>query len=277
VLQATGSLELKIGPYPLDWTTGTAVAGAEMRVSEAGFFGLYESDTAIAPFWKSSSVLPRLTALPQGTSIYSPSGEYRLILESDSNLKLYSASNKTVWASGVRTLTTAVYALFVQRNGDFTVVDNSTLSANGQCEDNSCVEAWSAGTGNASVPDMYAQLAVQDNGQACVYRSDALFKKLKCFPEEPPGTMVVIHIDNIMMYLLDVCIQTYAILMCLKRVCLYDYTMTCRTCRRVIQSIKLVRNVLSAVVLIMCTCFTALTICCACFEEANSCMCISTC
>jgi hypothetical protein len=203
VLQKTGSLELKIGIYPLDWTTGTTVAGAEMRVSEEGFFGLYESVTAINPFWKSSSILPRLTLVPQDTSIYSPSGHYRLTLLSNSNLVLYSASNATVWSSGVRSDTAAVYALFVQRNGDLTVVDNSTVSATGQC-DNSCVVAWSAGTGNNNVTDMYAQLAVQDNGQACVYRSDADFGVLKCFPENPPGSMAVVPLINHTVCLLDV-------------------------------------------------------------------------
>lgn len=88
--------------------------------------------------------------LNQGDSIFSDNGQYRLTLQTDSNLVLYQGS-QPLWSSG--TVGAAAQRAVMQGDGNFVVYDQNNQPL------------WSTGTSNK--PGSF--LEVQNDGNVVIY------------------------------------------------------------------------------------------------------------
>jgi len=119
------------------------------RTGPPGSCGTAPATSARPP----SAVLEPGRGLGPGESLRSPGGQFRLVMQKDGNLVLYSAGHKALWASGTRG-SAGAWAV-MRRDGDFVV-----YSAAGRA-------LWSSGT--ARHPG--AWLALQADGDVVVYNS----------------------------------------------------------------------------------------------------------
>jgi peptidoglycan/xylan/chitin deacetylase (PgdA/CDA1 family) len=100
-----------------------------------------------------SAVLEPGRQLRPGASMQLPGRQFRLVMQLDGNLVLYSASEQALWMSGTRGVADAWASM--QRDGNFVVYSRTGRAV------------WASGT--AKHPG--AQLALQANGNVVVYDS----------------------------------------------------------------------------------------------------------
>jgi VCBS repeat-containing protein len=118
VMQSDGNLVVYDGSNQPLWATNTSGhAGAYLRLQDTGQLTL-ESATGTA-LWAGPAELTADTSLTVGHSLNSPSGAFRLTLQSDGNLVEYDAGANVVWATG----TSSGSKLIMQGDGNFVLYD----------------------------------------------------------------------------------------------------------------------------------------------------------
>lgn len=158
VLQGDGNLVLYDTAGRALWHTGTNGSAAQrLELQSDGNLVLYTA--ANAALWNSQTryghtALRAPTELRAGSSITSPNGKYRLIMQGDGNLVLYDASNRALWHTG--TDGSGANRLAVQGDGNLVLY----TASNGV--------SWQSGTRGAGL----TQLRLQDDGSLVGYRSD---------------------------------------------------------------------------------------------------------
>src|SRR5487761_2299629 len=97
VMQGDGNLVLYSAANSALWASNTSGnAGADLTLSDAGVLGVDSGTTVI---WAATAVLTPNATLVATQSIRSPNGQFRLSMQGDGNLVLYSAANSALWAS----------------------------------------------------------------------------------------------------------------------------------------------------------------------------------
>src|SRR5487761_2407701 len=97
VMQGDGNLVLYSAANSALWASNTSGnAGADLTLSDAGVLGVDSGTTVI---WATTAVLTPNATLVATQSIHSPNGQFRLSMQGDGNLVLYSAANSALWAS----------------------------------------------------------------------------------------------------------------------------------------------------------------------------------
>ena len=151
VMQLDGNLVVYSSTNQALWASGTSGnLGAYLELQNNGNAAIYQSNgTAI---WSVNSIALPGRTLTAGQAIYSPNGQYVLVMQSDGNLVDYGPGGQVIWAAG----TYGHAGAFAAMQGDGNLV---VYSSTGQA-------LWDAGTyGN---PGAYLEL--QNNGNTAIYQ-----------------------------------------------------------------------------------------------------------
>jgi hypothetical protein len=98
-------------------------------------------------------------ALSKGQSLHSKNGKYRLTLQDDGNLVLYTDQNKAIWNSGT-----------YGKNSKYLATDNSKLTLYDMANN----KIWQSSAGY--LPSIYsANLVLQDDGNLVLYNSNGTY------------------------------------------------------------------------------------------------------